>query len=314
VAAAAPLIVRGRARLNLALLVPVVALAAWWIITAERAGTENAATPASLTGLSAEAVRRIQITRPDGSVTTLQRQPDGWHLRAPVAGRVEASEVAPLLRLATAPSRRQIPVDAIDRVQAGLQPPAWRIGVNDQRLAIGDNIAVDNRRYVQIGDTVHLVDEPATQALGPDYAHFLARRLLPEGLGIASIDLPDHRITRTGSGTLQIAATPADISGSDLANTIDAWSRARALWIEPADSPPEGPAVTIRLDNGEQRRFIVTARQPALALYAPDQAVTYHLPAHQAAALLDLRHPDSVEAASPLKRTPDVALPPAPTP
>jgi hypothetical protein len=78
-----------------------------------------------------------------------------------------------LLKIANTASTEHFPLPDGDRAQFGLDPPMAELRLDDTRLEIGGTHPIDHRRYVLVGDTVHLInDHFAHHLLAPakDYA------------------------------------------------------------------------------------------------------------------------------------------------
>lgn len=308
---------RNRGRLNLMLL--AVALVLGGVLAAGQFLNAPAKAPVAtnLTDLKREDVSHIRILQLEAPEIELRRNGSDWRLLQPVQAAAEASEVAPLLRLAEAPSHRQFGAGEVEPEQTGLEIPQWTVHMNGQKLEMGDNSALGNQRYVRVGEQIHLIDEPNTHALDPDYAHFIARRLLHEDARIERLQLPGADIRRNPDGVLQLSPARKDVRGDDLAHTVSAWGRARGLWLSRAKSPPDTHLGTLRITLADQslREFLIVAREPQLMLYSAELGATYHLAAHQAPPLLDLVHPESARQAAPqLKPKPDVLIPESASP
>ena len=180
-----------------------------------------------------------------------------------------------------------------------LDPPQYRITLNDTALQFGGIEPLKYRRYIKTGDTVYLVDDQPSAALDKDYADLVAKSVIPEGSEIVGIDAPKLRIKP---------------DNKDAAPVFAAWKNAKSMWNElatatdggrdktgiPAESrhldvlsggsaargrmpePPtdaknlKGDAVTVTLKD-RVLKFVIAERDPQFKLYSPDLGIRYVL-------------------------------------
>lgn len=279
---------RQRTSLNIILVIAVVGLAA--LLWFDR-DIEKPKPP--ITKLKRSAIHTVELRYPDAPTVKLQRGDGGWRLTAPVAARAETSEVKQILRLAEATPKHSYPADEIDASETGLDKPRQTVIFDgNTTIALGDTDALEDQRYARVGDTVYLINPPTKQAVDADYSNLVARRLLPKGVKLSQIELPQATLTRNGKGGWAVSPKSRD-KGADAAQwTADAWGDARALWIKPAQ-PQRKAESTVRVHTvkGQTLAFDVVARKPQLILRRPDLDVAYHVAANQAGPLLDMEHP-----------------------
>ncbi len=294
---------RPRLILNVVLVLAVAGLVAllWF-----DPGQEPPTTP--ITALNSEKIENITIEYPDAETLRLKRKGEQWLLAAPVQARAENSEVRAILALAERVPTRSYPARESDTAQIGLDKPTQIVTLDNTRISLGANDALDNNRYAQIDDTVYLIPSPIKTSLDPDYSELVARELLPEDSRIKQLQLPGFSLSPTEQGGWQVSPATRD-KGADAAQfTIDAWKRARAVWTKPADLKQPGKGeIRITTQAGSVYTFQIIARQPQLILRAPEIAVDYHLAANQVAPLLDMQHPETAKSET-LKTRPDVSL------
>jgi hypothetical protein len=180
-----PLILARRWLVNLLL----AGLAAWLALLAlgehrrvERAGR--------LTPLDPGRIERIERHRPDTPPLLLERADGQWWMREPIAAPADADAVGRLLPIAAAQSSRALPAAAADLERLGLGAPAIRLTLDGLELRFGATEPIADRRYAQVGDLVHLVEDRDLAGLLTPVPDLLSRRLLPPGFspGLGSID------------------------------------------------------------------------------------------------------------------------------
>ena len=278
-----------RTKLNLALLAAVLALAA---IAVYRPGLERPNLPPALTTLKPDAIHQITLERRGAGRIVLVRDRNGhWALRAPVAAPASRFQVDAILRLASMRTLRQEALEATDPVALGLAKPEVTVTLDDTRIAFGSRAPLGNRRYVQVGDTVHLIPDITYYHLVGAYPTFVARRLLPQDARIASLALPSVMLDRH-EGHWRLEPPPKHYSADAPNRLAEAWHNARAIAVSAHAGAMNGEEVRIGLGNSPKPiRFLVLQRQPDLILGRPALGIVYRLPAEAAGTLLSLPQP-----------------------
>jgi len=151
-------------RINLALLV-LAAVLALLIRLSPDSDPQQEITP--LTRQSPEEVRKITVSNRHGSFT-LERLGGDWRMTAPDAAEANAERIANLLEILSTPSYQRFPLPEADLAEFGLQPPAASIRIDGLTLELGEIHPFNQRRYIRIGDTLHLIKDRFPH-------HFLAR-------------------------------------------------------------------------------------------------------------------------------------------
>jgi hypothetical protein len=286
-----------RKQLNLLLVVAVAGLAALAYYGRER---EEKGTP--LTAIAADALTRIAIEHPGRAAIRLQKAGEQWKLVEPVQAETDSYEVAGITSLAALEIKRSLKPGEVQLRELGLEPPAYRVTLNDVVLGIGDAEPIEARRYVLVGDQVALVEDPPSAALDADYSDLVSKALLPEAAELVKLALPGFTLTR-GADAQAWSVQPAQPQAAAEAprKLVEAWKNARAMWM--AAEPPQGStgeAVTLGLKDGRELRLIVVERDPQLVLARPDLKLRYTLSRALADELLQLSAPPPPAAAAPV--------------
>lgn len=249
--------------------------------------------PPPLTTLNSSDVNRILVRHAGHADIRLEKRKNDWWLVAPVETRAEAVEVGALLDLVTRPSQRRYPVAEMDLVELGLGKPDWVIQLNDVRIEFGGVDPIEARRYVRLGETVHLIEDPPSAALDADYNDLIARRLLPADARITRIQLPGVTLSRSDKGGWTVTPRPAD-KGADAAQQLaDAWSRAQAMWVTPLARPAAAQGTVSITAGNETFRFDILDRKDQLVLARPGLGVQFTLPKTLDSDLFELKPPAS---------------------
>jgi len=279
-----------RSLLNLVLVAAAVLLTA--LLWLDRETTPE---PDPLTDLPRDGIVDVRIDYPDALDLHLVRGDDGWRMTAPIAARLEDSEVMQILRLAGADVHREYPEGELDAARIGLDEPPHTVtfGTGDGRavrIELGTQSALEGNRYARVGDTVHLIDEPNMRALDAEFSNLIARDLLAEDADMEKLELPGATLTPAGNGGWTVSPESADRGADAAQRTLRAWHAARAMWLKPADDREPESRVRIHLAGGEVRELAVVARKPQLILRDPALGVHYHVAANEAGPLLDMDH------------------------
>jgi len=288
-----------RTQLNLALLVAVAGLGAAAYFGQKK---EDKGTP--LTSLTPESVTRIALEHPGQPVVKLEKKDGQWRLVEPVQAETDPFEVSALTGLATVEAKRRLPLAEVKLAELGLQPPAYRVRLDDRMLDFGDVEPIEARRYVLVGNEVALVDDPPSASLDADYSDLVSKALVPEGAELAKVELKDLQVARSADGK-DWAVLPAQPQAAANAaqQLAEAWKGARAMWL--AAEPPEGSQgepVRLTLKDGRVIELIVAQRDPQLVFARPDLKIRYTMSKALEPELLQLRPaPPAPEPARPAK-------------
>ncbi|MGH8504218.1 MAG: DUF4340 domain-containing protein [Gammaproteobacteria bacterium] len=269
-----------RAWLNLGLLTVLAALAAIaWL----RPG-QTPPQDARLLNLEADAIDRIAIERAGKPAVRLEKRNERWWLTSPIEIRASEARVASLLELAIKTSHARYAAAGLELARYGLAAPPVIVKLNGEAVAFGQVNPVNQRRYVQVGDTVHLINDVLFDLETAGAAAYASAALLPGDTNIRALRLPDIDINRTQSGTW--ASSPTALSRREIKTTLRAWRQASAIRVSAYEKRPSPDRVTVELEDGGAIVFDVIAREPALILARPGLRLQYHLPTGTAESLL----------------------------
>lgn len=275
---------RNRVNLGLLLLVGVLVLLAIY-----EPGIEQPQEPTRLLDLEREAVTQIRIERQGQETVALARDARGdWHLTGPLAIGASAFRIGSLLRITEQKSLGSFPAEPERLAGYGLETPRVTLILNDAvTIAFGDNTPLDQRRYVRLGERVHLVSDTLYYHLIGSYTTFVRQQLLPEGTAIAALTLPGLSV-RWQEERWQVEPKPEAFSADQITRLIDAWKLASAVQIKPYDGEPGETITIVPKGDAEPIRFLLTARTPDLVLARPELGIEYHLAESSGEELLKL--------------------------
>lgn len=284
-----------RTQLNMGLAAAVLglAVAVWVSDTKEEKGEP-------LTAIAAAELQSIVITHPDKPEIRLEKRDSTWRLVAPVEADTDPFEVSSLVGLASLEVKRSLPVADVDLAELKLDPPHYTITLDGRTLAFGDTEPIGHRRYIRVDGQVQLVVDPPSAALDADYSDLVARELLPKNARIQRIEVPGLTVRRSDDGIGWIAEQQPQASADQLAQFVEAWRNARAMWngLQPEGSGDAGTPVRIVLDGGE---IVLRAaqREPQLLIDNPALKVRYTVSRAEADKLFALPAPPSEPEATP---------------
>ncbi|BCO32649.1 hypothetical protein TspCOW1_27520 [Thiohalobacter sp. COW1] len=271
-----------RSLVNVVLLLLVAALAALVYL---RPGTQTADST-SLTRLDPAQVQSIRIDNDRGRIE-LVRHDGGWQLREPDLP-ADAFQAKILLNLLNQPSQRQYPLAEIDPADIGLDPPRLVLHYDDAELRLGGTEPLQDLRYVQYGDTVHLIEDRVLNLLGAGASDLVSRRLVPAGTELQRLALPEFTLARTDTGGWAVKPDRPDISADRLQRLVDTWRTTQALWVGEDKGGPLQGEVELTFADGERIRYGIRRSEADFVLVREKPGLAYHLGTQQAGRLLEL--------------------------
>jgi len=274
-----------RALLNLWLVVALAVLV--WVVWQEP-GHAPKPPVVKLTDLTPAVIDKIVITKHSGTIQ-LDKQDGVWQMTQPIQVAANPVRVDSLLQMAEAESLSRFPVAGKDLNGFGLTNPTVTVRLNDRELLFGGVTPVDQRRYVRMGDTVHLIADRYLYDLTADAAAWVNRDLVAKDMKITALELPDAKLSRDDKGQWTVLPSNAETSSDDAAALVQAWRDAQSVRVAPYDKRPAQGEVVIGLQDGRPPlRYEIIARKPKLILARPAIGMQFTLDADQAQRLLML--------------------------
>ena len=282
-----------RALLNIWLVVALAVLV--WVVWQEPGHPPKPAA-VKLTGLTPASIDKVVITNRHGAIR-LDKQDGEWRITEPVKVAANPARVDSLLQVAEAESVSRFPAAGKDLSAFGLAKPAVSLRLNDSELVFGGVAPVDQRRYVRVGDTIHLIADRYSFALTADAAAWVSRDLVPKGADIIALELPDAKLSRSGKGAWTVTPAGKKISQDVVQAVIKAWHEAQALRVAPYDKRPAHGKVVIRLKDGQSPlQYEIITRKPELILARPEIGMQFYLETDQVQRLLTIGKPAAAAA------------------
>lgn len=264
-----------RSLLNLALLAIAVALG---LVAWLRPGIEPVPAPLQLTNLDPDKVNAIDIIRM-GDQIGFRKRGDQWFVSGDPELPADPLQIRSLLRLASAEIRRHYPAGELDLAELELDPAPIRIIIDGTELWIGGTDPLENLRYVRSGDTVALVQDTFYTMLEGKRTNFASRRLLPEGVTIDKITLPEVTISRSPGGNWMLEPEQENVSADAIQSLVDGWTTAEALWVAETGTVPEDSKIVAVTLAGEETpltwRFVTADN--SISLTRADLGLKYEI-------------------------------------
>lgn len=281
-----------RTWLNVALLAAVAVLA---VIALWQPGIEPPAATPPLTDRAAAAVKRIRIERPDEPAVAVERREGTWYLTEPLALPANGFRLDTLLEVLEAKSDRRLDPSGLDLARFGLAPPKAVLVIDDLRFEFGDTEPLSGKRYVRLGEDLHLTADRFYNQLVTGAHGFVHLNPLGPSPEPVAIELPDRRLRLDGSRW--VVEPDAGYTADAVSRLVEAWRNAQAITVRAYEPQESGRQVAVTLrDVPEPLRFVVVETPHALVLARPDAGVQYHLPTDAAGRLLALTPPPSAGA------------------
>ncbi|NJD08146.1 MAG: DUF4340 domain-containing protein [Methylococcaceae bacterium] len=225
-----------------------------------------------------------------------------WWLTAPFAAPANDVRVHQLLEIPRAESEVQYPLKKEELAKYELDKPKAILTIGAVKLLFGGSDPLDMRRYVQAGDTLHLVNDDFFHHLIAASTDFVDKKLLPDDDAPNEILLPGLKATLGADGAWMIE--PPSDAAAGMADLLSAWRGARAIEVKRTEQPAQGDIVRIGFPNGKPAvEFVIAQREPDLLLTRNDWGLQYLLAADSAKQLLTLQKPQPAAAADPAGTT-----------
>lgn len=277
---------RSRLLLNLFLLLLVGALV---LLAVLENGRDSGPEEVPAVGCDPAGVTRIRVERDGTEPVVLAKGADGWRLEAPFSAHASAYRVSGILSLCRSSSTARLVADTLDLKPMGLAPPRVRVALDGTWIALGDTEPLDMRRYLRLGDTVHLVREDAYRHLAAGAAGLVDPAPLQPGARLTALTLPSLALSRTDSGAWRVENGPGPVSQDAIQALLERWRGLSALRVSRSETLPTGQRVTLRLEGEPAAlEFILEQAEGELRLTNAGNLLTYHLPARLGEELLRL--------------------------
>jgi hypothetical protein len=289
---------KSRLALNLGLLALIAVLTAVAVL---KPGKKEEPQPTLVAG-ELNSLNRVTLQNKD--TLTFEKKDGLWVLTAPFAAPVNQVRMRQLVEVGQAVSSARYPIKPEELAQFGLDRPQATLMLGDTTLKFGNTDPINMRRYVRIGDTLHLVDDNFFHHLTASATDYVDKKLIPEGAKIRQIELPGLKIMKGAGG--HWTAEPAGDSKTDWAELASTWATARAIEVKRLEKDAPGETIRVTFNEGSPIEFLILRKQPSLTLARRDLGLQYEITADTARDLLNQKNPDPEPAAAAPKSSGEV--------
>lgn len=239
-----------------------------------------------LAEVNTDSLNRFELRNQDTLV--FEKRDNAWWLVAPFSAPASEGRVRQLFDVAKTESQARYPLKPEELAKFELDKPKAVLTLGQTRLAFGGFEPIDQLRYVQVGDTLHLVTDDFSHHLLAKPTDFVDKKLLPEDVAIKEIFLPGLK-AKLGEQGQWYLEPPGDSAA--MAELASAWQSARAIEVSRFEQTPQGDVVRIGLSDGKSLEYAIVQREPDLLLVRSDLKLQYMLAAETGKRLLSLQKP-----------------------
>jgi hypothetical protein len=274
-----------RAWLNVVLGLVVVVLTALVVL---QPGLERPAEAPPLADRAPASVNRIRVERPDQQAAVLEKRDGRWYLVEPLALAANGFRVQTLLEILDVKSEHPLDAKGLELARFGLDPPRATLWLDDLRFDFGDTESLSGKRYVRLGDSLHLTTDRFYQQVVAGVPGFVDLNPLGPDAEPVALELPDLKLRRD-AGRWLVEPDDGGYSADAINRLVDAWRTTQAITVRSLEPAEGGRSVSVTLRGAAAPlRFLAIETPHALILARPDVGLQYHLPTEAAARLFRL--------------------------
>jgi len=241
-----------------------------------------------LTQVDIASVRKISVSNANQLNFVLELLPEqpkpAWYMTNPLKMPANLVKIQQLLTLLSTNSFRQYRIKSDNLAKLGLEKPGWEIAFDTDQIhtvvQFGKTEPIEQKRYVLVGDTVHLIIDRYSQYNVGSPLMLANLDILPVDKSVKELRLPDQIIKKV-DGEWQSTSSGNTISQQTYKNFIDEWRYAQALRVALADKPTQtsdAQDVTVILEKAEQPvHFVIEATDQNYVITNKDWGVRYYL-------------------------------------
>lgn len=230
---------------------------------------QEAAAEFAISGVSADAVNRMQIEQPGKERIELTANGGKWRMSSPFAARADLGKVRNLLSLLDAKSSVRYSVSELARFD--LEQPLFAITLNNQTIRFGAINPVSGEQYIASEDHVYLI--PARHGAGLSGGAWASRKLLAEDEEPVRFEFPSFSAEKSG-GEWKLTPPADALSQQDFTIWINRWRLAESIAATPANEP-QGTPFKITLASGDEIPMLAMEKDGELLLVRQDENLRY---------------------------------------
>lgn len=231
-----------------------------------------------LTGLDPAQINRIRISNNNGPAFTLARQGKGWQMLSPYKVAANVPRINILLDIVSTPSFERFPLPRDRLAEFGLDKPRAELQLNDTTLIFGATHPYNYRRYVRIGDTLHLTNDLFPHHVQARAEAFISHQLFTDEQKIHAIHTAEWQLDKINNQWRLSPENPG-LSMDQLVSKVDDWQHALAMKVEKAPAKRSPVQIQISLTDTPTAVIFELIRQKSrLLLVRRDLGIAYQLP------------------------------------
>lgn len=271
--------------LNIGILALIAVLVA---ITVMEPGIEKPPAVTRLTEFTPQQVTHVTISNNDTPIE-LSMQDGQWMMQSPLKVHANAVNIAALLDIVSAKSHAHYAATTVDLKALRLDPPKASMVLNKHiNIYFGGNEAIDYRRYVMTENQVHLITDRHFHRLAAGVYGFISPALLPPGVSINKIDLPDAITLSQIDGSWKTSPGQS-LSADSLAAFVTQWQNAQSLQVKKFSAKLPKKFVVLHINRPPQEiRMHILQQASTTWLVRADLGIQYELAPDSVRKLLDI--------------------------
>ena len=217
--------------LNLGLLIFIVIVAAIAIYDSE----DDSLTKNPITSLTKDDIDTIIIKRKDKVEIHLKKQHNQWRLTQPYNTATNQFRMDTLLRLVETVPHSTYSLE--DTSAYGLNDPKlevhFNLGKNNaETIKFGDSEPIKLRRYVSVGNKLHITNDTYFYALTSVATDYISHKLLPTDFKIKKLELPKLKL-EIKDERWKVTPEQENFSIDNVNELINEWNTAQSIDIKP---------------------------------------------------------------------------------
>ncbi len=277
-----------------------IALAGLLALVVYEPGTTEAPAAEKLTTLMPETVQKISIVSTRHAPLLLEKKSGQWQMQAPLKMPANVGRIQLLLKVLQTKSIARYPMSRVDANQLQLDAPNLSLTFDNLLLRFGATDALGGSRYVQVGNTVHLITDRYSHLAKGKATDFVSSALLPPASVIDELVLPSLHLAQQGMHWL---ANEKPANADAIQSLLNEWRHARALRVSELAKTvmplkaTESITVTLGKEANKQTlHFSLLRNDSEIILQRQDLGIEYHFPVEAGERLLSLSKTDAESA------------------
>lgn len=261
-------------RLNISLLAILALLLTVTFWPGEEPAPAKATTVAGQ--LNSASINSITVTRRGYPDIVLHKKDQQWKLEQP-ALPAKAHLISELLALLESESLIRYPLDEIEPESIDLENPFLCIEYNQQRACFGERNPLNQLRYLQFGEQVHMIYDTLSHQLSGEAHNYVSLKLLPDDAHITALTLGDDLVLKKSDGIWHLTPPPENYSADQTQQLINNWQQTQALVVAPYQPIDSEATLQVTLEKQGTISFELISSDPELILARPELGIQYHL-------------------------------------